>query len=101
LCCISAIPHDRSNEFHSQFLDSRMVYSCAYFPRADVPLEEAQLAKLDYICRELNVRPGERRTVSCAAGWNGWKRSITMAVFGSEAVGRSGESANQRHRVDW
>jgi len=42
--------YDRSNEFYTQFLDSRMVYSCAYFREADVPLEEAQLAKLDHIC---------------------------------------------------
>ena len=39
-------------------------------PEADVPLEEAQLAKLDYICRKLNVRPGER-FLDVGCGWGG------------------------------
>jgi cyclopropane-fatty-acyl-phospholipid synthase len=54
----------------AQFLDSRMVYSCAYFRSADIPLEEEQLAKLDYICRKLNVRPGER-FLDVGCGWGG------------------------------
>ncbi len=42
--------YDRSNEFYHQFLDSRMVYSCAYFGEGVSSLEEAQLSKLEHIC---------------------------------------------------
>ena len=43
--------YDLGNDLFRAFLDPTMMYSCAYFPRADASLEEAQLAKLDRICR--------------------------------------------------
>lgn len=60
--------YDRSNEFYRCFLDSRMVYSCAYFRTPDTPLEEAQLAKLDHICRKLRLRSGQR-FLDIGCGW--------------------------------
>lgn len=60
--------YNRSNAFYAQFLDSRMVYSCAYFCTADVSLEEAQVAKLDLICRKLDLRPGDR-LLDIGCGW--------------------------------
>ncbi len=65
-----AISHhyDRSNDFFALWLDSRMVYSCAYFATPDEDLETAQERKLDYICRKLRLQPGER-LLDIGCGW--------------------------------
>jgi cyclopropane-fatty-acyl-phospholipid synthase len=60
--------YDRSNDFYQSFLDSRMVYSCAYFKDPNQNLDEAQLAKLDHICRKLDLRP-EERFLDIGCGW--------------------------------
>jgi cyclopropane-fatty-acyl-phospholipid synthase len=60
--------YDLSNEFYSWWLDAQMVYTCAYFPRPEATLEEAQTAKLDLICRKLWLRPGET-VVEAGCGW--------------------------------
>ena len=77
--------YDRSNEFYRLFLDPRMVYSCAYFRRPEADLAEAQFAKLDHICRKLDVQPGERfLDIGC-----GWGALIEHAVthYGASATG--------------
>ena len=60
--------YDVSNEFYRLWLDERMVYSCAYFDGPDLTLEEAQLAKLEHICRKLQLAPGER-LLDVGCGW--------------------------------
>ncbi len=60
--------YDRSNEFYSSFLDENMVYSCAYFRHPEDSLDTAQVAKLDHICRKLQLRPGER-FLDIGCGW--------------------------------
>ena len=62
--------YDLSNAFYALFLDPEMQYSCAYFPRSDATLEEAQLAKLDMICRKLRLTRGER-FLDIGCGWGG------------------------------
>ena len=52
--------YDISNDFYRLWLDPRMVYSCAYFQSPDDSLETAQEHKLDYLCRKLRLRPGQR-----------------------------------------
>lgn len=47
-----------------------MVYSCAYFDTPEDDLDTAQLRKLDYICRKLRLRPGER-LLDVGCGWGG------------------------------
>jgi len=59
-----------SNGFYALWLDERMVYSCAYFENANEDLETAQARKLDYICRKLRLRPGER-LLDIGCGWGG------------------------------
>jgi len=74
-----------SNEFYALWLDRRMVYSCAYFARTDDDLNAAQSHKLDYICRKLQLQPGER-LLDIGCGWGGL---ILYAAqhYGVEAVG--------------
>jgi cyclopropane-fatty-acyl-phospholipid synthase len=61
--------YDRSNDFFALWLDSpRMVYTCAYFATPDDDLETAQERKLDYICRKLRLKPGER-LLDLGCGW--------------------------------
>ena len=77
--------YDLGNDFFALFLDRRMVYSCAYFESEGDDLDDAQLAKLDYVCRKLRLRPGERfLDVGC-----GWGSLVMHAAerYGVEAVG--------------
>jgi len=60
--------YDLGTAFFSLWLDSQLVYSGAYFSSALLTLEEAQIAKMDYICRKLNLQPGER-VVDIGCGW--------------------------------
>lgn len=67
--------YDLGNDFYSLWLDSEMAYTCAYFPRPDATLEQAQVAKMDHICRKLNLRPGET-VVEAGFGWGGLARHM-------------------------
>jgi cyclopropane-fatty-acyl-phospholipid synthase len=60
--------YDAGNEFYELWLDQRMIYTCAYFPSPEDGLEEAQLAKLDHVCRKLALQPGER-VIEAGCGW--------------------------------
>ncbi|HEY2842960.1 MAG TPA: cyclopropane-fatty-acyl-phospholipid synthase family protein, partial [Bryobacteraceae bacterium] len=60
--------YDRSNDFYRLFLDEKMVYSCAYFNRADASLDQAQTAKLDHVCRKLHLQAGDR-FLDIGCGW--------------------------------
>jgi cyclopropane-fatty-acyl-phospholipid synthase len=60
--------YDLGNDFYMLWLDERMVYTCAYFANPGVSLEDAQLAKLDHVCRKLRLQPGET-VVEAGCGW--------------------------------
>ncbi len=60
--------YDLGNDFYKLWLDERMVYTCAYFPDPGLSLEEAQLAKMDHVCRKVRLRPGEA-VVEAGCGW--------------------------------
>jgi len=62
--------YDQPNDFYRQFLDSRMVYSCAYFKEMYQSLDDAQLRKLDHICRKLDLQPGDA-FLDVGCGWGG------------------------------
>ncbi len=60
--------YDIGNDFYKLFLDSQLVYTCAYYEQPDDGLDAAQVAKLNYVCRKLRLRPGER-IVEAGCGW--------------------------------
>ncbi len=66
--------YDLSDDFFRLFLDSTMTYSCAYFDRLrDIPLEEAQIAKMDLSLRKLGLRAG-MTLLDIGCGWGGTLR---------------------------
>jgi cyclopropane-fatty-acyl-phospholipid synthase len=60
--------YDIGNAFYKLWLDKQLVYTCAYFPTPSATLEQAQTAKLDYICRKLRLQAGET-VVEAGCGW--------------------------------
>jgi cyclopropane-fatty-acyl-phospholipid synthase len=60
--------YDLGNPFYQLWLDRELVYTCAYFENPQMSLEDAQMAKLDLICRKLRLRPGET-VVEAGCGW--------------------------------
>jgi len=60
--------YDVGNDFYRLWLDSRMVYSCAYFDNKQQTLDEAQREKLDYLCRKLRLQPGQS-LLDIGCGW--------------------------------
>ena len=60
--------YDVSNDFFALFLDETMTYSCALFEDGTDTLEDAQRAKLELICRKLDLAPG-MRLLDIGCGW--------------------------------
>src|SRR4029434_5563333 len=44
--------YDLGNDFYQSWLDDQLVHTCAYFETPDVPLQQAQRAKLALVCRQ-------------------------------------------------
>jgi cyclopropane-fatty-acyl-phospholipid synthase len=63
-----AAHYDIGNDFFELFLDPSMMYSCAYYERADMTLEQAQFAKLERICRKLDLQPHDH-LLEIGTGW--------------------------------
>jgi cyclopropane-fatty-acyl-phospholipid synthase len=74
-----------SNDFYALWLDQRMVYTCAYFAAPDEDLDTAQERKLDYLCRKLRLRRGER-FLDIGCGWGGLVMHAAQH-YGAEALG--------------
>jgi cyclopropane-fatty-acyl-phospholipid synthase len=60
--------YDLGNDFYQLWLDSEMVYTCAYYHEPAMTLAEAQIAKLDHVCRKLRLEPGQK-VVEAGCGW--------------------------------
>ncbi|MDP9166045.1 MAG: cyclopropane-fatty-acyl-phospholipid synthase family protein [Actinomycetota bacterium] len=91
----AAIAHhyDLSNDFYELLLDEHMAYSSAYYTEEGQSLHEAQTAKLDLVCRKLELAPGQRLLdVGC-----GWGSMVLHAArtYGVHATGIT-LSAEQR-----
>jgi len=60
--------YDITVDFYRLWLDEQLVYTCGYFPDPAMTIEQAQLAKMDYVCRKLRLCPGET-VVEAGCGW--------------------------------
>ena len=60
--------YDLGNDFYKLWLDERMVYTCAYYDTPAATLAEAQVAKLEHVCRKLKLRPGQK-VIETGCGW--------------------------------
>lgn len=92
--------YDIGNDLFEAMLDSRMIYSCGYWRNAH-SLEEAQLAKLDLVCRKIGLKPG-MKVLDLGCGWGGFARHAAQA-YGAEVTGitvsrEQAELAGQRCR---
>jgi cyclopropane-fatty-acyl-phospholipid synthase len=67
--------YDLKADFFKLFLDEDMQYSCAFFPKPGIPLEEAQAAKKHRLIAKLAVEPGQR-VLDIGSGWGGLGLSI-------------------------
>lgn len=63
--------YDIGNDFYKLWLDPTMMYSSAYFESDEVGLDQAAVAKLDRICRKLDLQPGES-LLEIGTGWGGF-----------------------------
>lgn len=60
--------YDIGNKFYSLWLGKTMAYTCAYYPTPTAALDEAQVAKMDHVCRKMRLKPGES-VVEAGCGW--------------------------------
>lgn len=82
------------NDLYQRMLDSEMVYSCAYWDGATT-LDQAQINKLDLICRKLQLKPG-MTVLDIGSGWGGFLRHA-VRNYGVKGVGIS--PANEQVRL--
>ncbi|HEY9263651.1 MAG TPA: cyclopropane mycolic acid synthase family methyltransferase [Mycobacterium sp.] len=89
--------YDLSDEFFRLFLDPSQTYSCAYFERDDMTLQEAQLAKVDLALGKLGLQPGMTLLdIGC-----GWGSTMMRAVerYDVNVIGLT-LSENQKAHVE-
>lgn len=90
--------YDLSDEFFELFLDDSMTYSCAYFERENMTLEEAQTAKIDLALGKLDLQPG-MRLLDIGCGWGALaKRAVEQ--YGVDVVGLTLSRNQYEHASD-
>jgi cyclopropane-fatty-acyl-phospholipid synthase len=91
--------YDVPVEFYRLWLDRRLLYSCAYYRHPDDGVDEAQTRKLDYLCRKLRLKPGDR-VLDIGCGWGGFAEYAAQeygaVVHGITLSRCQAETANQR-----
>jgi cyclopropane-fatty-acyl-phospholipid synthase len=66
-----AAHYNLGNEMFALFLDQTMMYSCGIFERPGASMQEASIAKIDRICRKLDLGPKDR-VIEIGTGWGGF-----------------------------
>lgn len=101
--------YDLGNEFFRLFLDDTLMYSSAVFERPDMSLREASIAKLDRICRKLELGPDDH-VLEIGTGWGGFAIHaatyygcrVTTTTISEEQYRLAGErirAAGLEHRI--
>jgi cyclopropane-fatty-acyl-phospholipid synthase len=81
---VGEVHYDLGNAFYEKMLDRRMTYTCGYWENAR-DLDESQEAKLDMICRKLDLKPGQR-VLDIGCGWGSFMQ-FAAEHYGVECVG--------------
>jgi len=76
--------YDLGNDLYRAMLDKRLNYTCAYWRNAD-NLDDAQEAKLELVCRKINVHPG-MRILELGCGWGSFAK-YAAEKHGAEVLG--------------
>ena len=82
--------YDLGNDFYKLWLDKNLQYTCAYFAYPEQGLEEAQINKMEYVCRKLELKPGES-VIETGCGWGGF------AIYAAKHYGVKMTSYNISH----
>lgn len=106
--------YDLGNAFYQLWLDPQLVYTCAYFPDPAMALADAQVAKMDLVCRKVRLRPGDV-VFEAGCGWGAlalhmarrygakvraFNVSKEQLAWARERAAREGLSASQVEFVD-
>ncbi len=102
-----AAHYDIGNELFSLFLDDTMMYSCAIFEHPQVSLHQASVAKLDRVCRKLDLRPDDH-LLEIGSGWGGlaihaarhYGCRVTTTTISREQYRMARERVEQAHLAD-
>jgi cyclopropane-fatty-acyl-phospholipid synthase len=76
--------YDLGDDLFMSMLDKRMTYTCAYWKNAK-NLEQAQTAKLDLVCKKLNLQPG-MKVLDIGCGWGAFLQ-YAAEKYGIHGVG--------------
>lgn len=87
--------YDLSGNLYRLFLDEDLQYSCAYFARREMPLDQAQLAKKRHIGRKLLIEP-DMTVLDIGCGWGGMAMTLAQE-FRARVVGVT--LSTEQHRV--
>ena len=94
-----AYHYNVATEFYAGFLDDNMVYSSAIFGSEDESLDQAQIRKLDDVCQQLKLQPGQR-LLDVGCGWGGLMihaaREYGVEVLGITLSQPQADEANRR-----
>lgn len=77
--------YDIGNDFYSLWLDETLSYSCAYFRREEDSLYQAQVQKVDYILKKLQLKKG-MSLLDIGCGW-GFLLIEAAKKYGIHGVG--------------
>jgi len=99
--------YDIGNEFYAMWLGDTMAYTCAYYPNLAATLEQAQIAKMDHVCRKLQLQPGDH-VVEAGCGWGSlalhmagrYGARVRAYNISSEQVAYARERARQQRLED-
>jgi cyclopropane-fatty-acyl-phospholipid synthase len=99
--------YDIGNDFYALWLGETMAYTCAYYPTAAASLEQAQIAKMDHVCRKLQLKEGDS-VVEAGCGWGSlalhmasrYGARVTAFNISQEQVAYARERAKQQHLDD-
>jgi cyclopropane-fatty-acyl-phospholipid synthase len=76
--------YDIGNDLYQVMLDERMVYTCGYWQESE-DLSQAQIAKLDLVCRKIGLSPGQK-VLDIGCGWGGFAK-YASEMYGAKVTG--------------